>query len=72
MPQPARKITVPAFREQSGSGRGLTMLTAYDHLWAGIFDEAGVDSILVGDSLAMGTGPFQHPPGNARPDDLPR
>lgn len=53
MPQPARKITVPAFREQSGSGRGLTMLTAYDHLWAGIFDEAGVDSILVGDSLAM-------------------
>ena len=29
------------------------MLTAYDFLWAGIFDEAGVDSILVGDSLAM-------------------
>jgi 3-methyl-2-oxobutanoate hydroxymethyltransferase len=29
------------------------MLTAYDYLWAGIFDDAGVDSILVGDSLAM-------------------
>ena len=29
------------------------MVTAYDHLWAGIMDEAGVDSILVGDSLAM-------------------
>lgn len=29
------------------------MLTAYDHLWAGIMDEAGVDSILVGDSLGM-------------------
>ena len=29
------------------------MLTAYDYLWAGIFDQAGVDSILVGDSLAM-------------------
>lgn len=50
---PARKITVPAFREQSGPGRGLTMLTAYDYLWAGVLDDAGVDSILVGDSLAM-------------------
>lgn len=29
------------------------MVTAYDYLWAGIFDEAGVDSILVGDSLGM-------------------
>jgi 3-methyl-2-oxobutanoate hydroxymethyltransferase len=53
MLQPARKITVPAFREQSGPGRGLTMLTAYDYLWAGVLDDAGVDSILVGDSLAM-------------------
>ncbi|MFM8478304.1 MAG: 3-methyl-2-oxobutanoate hydroxymethyltransferase [Planctomycetaceae bacterium] len=53
MPQPVRKITVPSFREQAGTGRGLTMLTAYDYLWAGIFDDAGVDSILVGDSLAM-------------------
>lgn len=29
------------------------MVTAYDYLWAGIMDEAGVDSILVGDSLGM-------------------
>lgn len=29
------------------------MLTAYDFLWAGLFDEAGVDSLLVGDSLGM-------------------
>jgi len=29
------------------------MLTAYDYLWAGLFDRAGVDSILVGDSMGM-------------------
>lgn len=29
------------------------MITAYDHLWAGMFDEAGVDGILVGDSMGM-------------------
>lgn len=41
------------FRELAAQGNKLTMLTAYDYLWAGIMDEAGVDSILVGDSLAM-------------------
>lgn len=29
------------------------MITAYDSLWASIMDDAGVDSILVGDSLGM-------------------
>lgn len=29
------------------------MLTAYDHLWAGLFDRAGIDAILVGDTLGM-------------------
>ncbi len=53
MQKPLRKITVPAFREIAAKGQKLTMLTAYDYLWAGIMDEAGVDSILVGDSLAM-------------------
>ena len=53
MKTPTRKMTVPAFREAAERGQKLTMLTAYDYLWAGIMDEAGVDSILVGDSLAM-------------------
>lgn len=48
-----KKITVPAFVDAASRGQKLSMLTAYDHLWAGIMDEAGVDSILVGDSLAM-------------------
>jgi len=53
MEKTPRKITVPVFRDLAVQGQKLTMLTAYDYLWAGIMDEAGVDSILVGDSLAM-------------------
>ena len=46
-------MTVPKFRAAKEKGRKLSVLTAYDFLWAGIFDAAGVDAILVGDSLAM-------------------
>lgn len=46
-----RKMTVPAF--VNAASEGLSMVTAYDYMWAGIMDEAGVDSILVGDSLSM-------------------
>ncbi|MEZ6059607.1 MAG: 3-methyl-2-oxobutanoate hydroxymethyltransferase [Planctomycetaceae bacterium] len=53
MPGPPRKITVPRFMAAAADGQKLSMVTAYDYLWAGIMDEAGVDSILVGDSLSM-------------------
>jgi 3-methyl-2-oxobutanoate hydroxymethyltransferase len=46
-------MTVPNFVKAKSEGRKLTMLTAYDFTWAGLFDAAGVDSILVGDSLGM-------------------
>lgn len=46
-------VNVPRFMAAKKQGRKLSMLTAYDYLWAGIFDEAGVDSLLVGDTLAM-------------------
>ncbi|QDT33593.1 3-methyl-2-oxobutanoate hydroxymethyltransferase [Thalassoglobus polymorphus] len=46
-------MNVPEFVDAKAAGRPLTMLTAYDCLWASIMDEAGVDSILVGDSLSM-------------------
>jgi 3-methyl-2-oxobutanoate hydroxymethyltransferase len=44
------KKTVPAFREAKGREK-LVMLTAYDYSTAAIMDQAGVDALLVGDSL---------------------
>ncbi len=45
------KKTVATFQEAKDRGEKLTMLTAYDYSTAKLVDEAGVDSILVGDSL---------------------
>jgi 3-methyl-2-oxobutanoate hydroxymethyltransferase len=46
-------MTVPRFRAAKAKGHKLSVLTAYDFLWAGILDAAGVDAILVGDTLGM-------------------
>lgn len=46
-----KKNTVVTFREAKEKGDKLTMLTAYDYSTAKLIDEAGVNSILVGDSL---------------------
>lgn len=43
--------TVLTFRQAKEEGKKLTMLTAYDYSTAKLIDEAGVNSILVGDSL---------------------
>ncbi|MGH7201177.1 MAG: 3-methyl-2-oxobutanoate hydroxymethyltransferase [Planctomycetaceae bacterium] len=48
-----RPMTVPRFVAAKAQRRRLVMLTAYDHLWATIFDAAGVDALLVGDTLGM-------------------
>lgn len=47
------KFTVQDFLKKKASGEKLTLLTAYDYPFARIVDEAGIDAILVGDSLAM-------------------
>lgn len=47
------KITIPGLREKKRRGEKITMLTAYDMPMAKLLDEAGVDMILVGDSLGM-------------------
>ncbi|MDD5435327.1 MAG: 3-methyl-2-oxobutanoate hydroxymethyltransferase, partial [Nitrospira sp.] len=45
-------ITIPEIIKRKTEGKKITMLTAYDYLFARIVDEAGIDIILVGDSLA--------------------
>lgn len=47
------KNTAVTFREAKQKGEKLTMLTAYDYSTAKLIDEAGVNAILVGDSLGM-------------------
>jgi 3-methyl-2-oxobutanoate hydroxymethyltransferase len=48
-----KKVTPLTFREKKAAGQLITMLTAADLSMAQAVDEAGLDSILVGDSLAM-------------------
>ncbi len=46
-----RKITVPEVRGMKEKGEKIVCLTAYDYCFARILDEAGIDLMLVGDSL---------------------
>ena len=49
----AKPVTVPMIRAAKASGRKLTMVTAYDLASACTADAAGVDMLLVGDSVGM-------------------
>lgn len=48
-----KKITITDLQEKKERGEPITMLTAYDYPTAVMVDRAGIDILLVGDSLAM-------------------
>jgi 3-methyl-2-oxobutanoate hydroxymethyltransferase len=52
-PSGPKPMTVPEFRATKARGAKLAVVTAYDYTSARLCDEAGVDAILVGDSLGM-------------------
>ena len=48
-----KKFTVKSFQKAKDEKRQISVLTAYDYSMAKILDSAGVDALLVGDSLGM-------------------
>lgn len=50
---PLGKVTVPSLLEKKIRRQPITVVTAYDYASARLVDEAGLDVVLVGDSLAM-------------------
>ena len=50
---PLTKVTMPALSEMKRQAKPISALTAYDYPTARLADEAGIDLVLVGDSLAM-------------------
>ena len=53
-------VTAASFRELKAAGKKITVLTAYDYPTAVLMDEAGVDAVLVGDSLGMVVGGMEN------------
>jgi 3-methyl-2-oxobutanoate hydroxymethyltransferase len=48
-----RRISVPQFTAMKAEGKRISMLTAYDYTMARLLDSAGIEGILVGDSMSM-------------------
>ena len=50
---PEAKVTAATLRARKGTGERVAVLTAYDVVFARLADGAGIDVVLVGDSLGM-------------------
>jgi 3-methyl-2-oxobutanoate hydroxymethyltransferase len=50
---PVKPVTVLTLREMKRKGERIAMLTAYDYSFAALVDRAGVDAVIVGDTLGM-------------------
>jgi len=48
-----QKVTIASLQKKKAEGKKITMRTAYDYPTAGLVDQAGIDTTLVGDSLGM-------------------
>jgi len=48
-----KPVTITTLRELKQAGQKITCLTAYDYSFASLLDRAGLDAIMVGDSLGM-------------------
>jgi len=53
LPSQRKPVSLPRLRDMRQQGEKITMLTAYDATFAAVADAAGVECILVGDSLGM-------------------
>jgi len=53
MPATSDKVTTATLRARKGSAEKIAMVTAYDVVFARLADAAGIDVVLVGDSLGM-------------------
>ncbi len=53
MHETTKRVRVPTLAQWKRQGRKITMLTAYDATMAALLDRAGIDALLVGDSVGM-------------------
>jgi len=50
---PSNRVRITDLKARKARGEKIAMLTAYDAIMAGLFERAGIDTILVGDSVGM-------------------